>query len=88
MRNRPAPAPDASAFVELCKELLPHGALRIAGFGFEATFAAPPPPQKAVVAPVPRELPKKPDGNAPTDARAAFRETVVSLAEKAGRTNG
>jgi hypothetical protein len=84
MRNRPAPAPDASAFVSLCKELRELGAIKVSAHGFEAVFAPPAAPTKAVVAPVPREV-KQPEPIVPVDARAAFREGVMSIADKAAR---
>lgn len=82
MRNRPAPAPDSAAFVALCKELRELGAVKVSGHGFEAVFA---PPAQKLVAPAPREMPTKPEPSAPKDQHAAFREHVVSLAEKVAR---
>jgi hypothetical protein len=82
------PASKASAqaqFVALCKELRELGAVKVSGHGFEAVFAAPL-QQKAVVAPVPREVKRTPaEPEKPMDPRAAFRDGVLSLADKASR---
>lgn len=81
------PASKAStqaAFVALCKELRELGAVKVSGHGFEAVFAAPL-QQKAVVAPVPREAPKKPDETPTADPRKAYRDGVMSIAAKVNR---
>lgn len=78
------PASRASSqaqFVALCKELRELGAVKVSGHGFEAVFG---PPAQKLAAPMPREV-KPPAPDAPTDARKAFRESVVSIAEKANR---
>jgi hypothetical protein len=63
-------------FVDLCKELLEHGAVQVSAGGYHANFR-PPQPQHG-----PRREPPKPDGKPPAplsaeDARRSYYDRLM-----------